>query len=105
MKTEFALGKGRTEQSVAHSEMLDPQDVAAAILLACTQSAKSRIIEIRMRTMAPSPDVEIVRCFPAPNRLPAFALKRPPRGRAAAFFTPPARNRLPHRRSLKRVVR
>ena len=52
VKTEFALGKGRTEQSVAHSEMLDPEDVAAAILLACTQSAKSRIIEIRMRTMA-----------------------------------------------------
>jgi 3-oxoacyl-[acyl-carrier protein] reductase len=52
VKTEFALGKGRTEQSVAQSEMLDPEDVAAAVLLACTQSAKSRIIEIRMRTMA-----------------------------------------------------
>jgi NADP-dependent 3-hydroxy acid dehydrogenase YdfG len=52
VKTEFALGKGRTEQSVAQSEMLDPEDVAAAVLLACTQSAKSRIIEIQMRTMA-----------------------------------------------------
>ncbi len=51
VKTEFALGKGRTEESVAASGMLDPQDVAAAVLLACTQSAGSRIIEIQMRTM------------------------------------------------------
>ena len=51
VKTEFALGKGRTEQSVAASNMLDPQDIAAAVLLACTQSPQSRIIEIQMRTM------------------------------------------------------
>jgi len=54
VKTEFALGKGRTEQSVVESNMLDPEDVASAVLLACTQSAKSRIIEIQMRTMAES---------------------------------------------------
>jgi NADP-dependent 3-hydroxy acid dehydrogenase YdfG len=54
VKTEFALGKGRTNESVAQSEMLDPEDVAAAVLLACTQSAKSRIIQIQMRTMAES---------------------------------------------------
>lgn len=52
VKTEFALGKGRTEQSVAESGMLTPEDVADAVLLACTQSAGSRIIEIQMRTMA-----------------------------------------------------
>lgn len=51
VKTEFALGKGRTEKSVAESGMLDPQDVAGAVLLACTQSAGSRIIEVQMRTM------------------------------------------------------
>jgi NADP-dependent 3-hydroxy acid dehydrogenase YdfG len=51
VKTEFALGKGRTEESVAQSGMLDPEDVAAAVLLACTQSAHSRIIEIQMRPM------------------------------------------------------
>ncbi|MBN1811717.1 MAG: SDR family oxidoreductase [Anaerolineae bacterium] len=51
VKTEFALGKGRTEQSVAESGMLDPEDVAGAVLLACTQSPRSRIIEIQMRTM------------------------------------------------------
>jgi len=52
VKTEFALGKGRTEESVAESEMLDPEDVAGAILMACTQSPRSRIIQVQMRTMA-----------------------------------------------------
>jgi NADP-dependent 3-hydroxy acid dehydrogenase YdfG len=51
VKTEFALGKGRTEQSVKMSGMLEPEDVAGAVVLACTQSAGSRIIEIQMRTM------------------------------------------------------
>lgn len=51
VKTEFALGLGRTEQSVAQSGMLEPEDVAGAVLLACTQSPGSRIIEIQMRTM------------------------------------------------------
>ena len=51
VKTEFALGKGRTEQSVAQSGMLEPEDVAGAVLLACTQSSNARIIEVQMRTM------------------------------------------------------
>lgn len=51
VKTEFALGKGRTPESVAGSGMLEPEDVAGAVLLACTQSSGSRIIEIQMRTM------------------------------------------------------
>lgn len=51
VKTEFALGKGRTQEHVAASGMLDPEDVAATVLLACTQSSRSRIIEIQMRTM------------------------------------------------------
>jgi NADP-dependent 3-hydroxy acid dehydrogenase YdfG len=51
VKTEFALGKGRTEESVTKSGMLDPEDVASAVLLACTQSSNSRIIEVQMRTM------------------------------------------------------
>ena len=54
VKTEFALGKGRTEEKVAQSEMLDPEDVAGVVLMACTQSARSRIIEVQMRTMAES---------------------------------------------------
>jgi NADP-dependent 3-hydroxy acid dehydrogenase YdfG len=52
VKTEFALGRGRTEEGVSKSEMLDPEDVAGAVLLACKQSPGSRIIEIQMRTMA-----------------------------------------------------
>lgn len=52
VKTEFALGKGRTEQGVAKSGMLEPEDVASAVMLACTQSPNARIIEIQMRTMA-----------------------------------------------------
>jgi NADP-dependent 3-hydroxy acid dehydrogenase YdfG len=52
VKTEFALGKGRTEQGVEQSKMLEPEDVAAAVLLACTQPKHSRIIEVQMRTMA-----------------------------------------------------
>jgi NAD(P)-dependent dehydrogenase (short-subunit alcohol dehydrogenase family) len=51
VKTEFALGKGRTEQSVAASGMLEPEDVAGVVLMACTQSPRSRIIEVQMRTM------------------------------------------------------
>lgn len=52
VKTEFALGTGRTEEGVAKSGMLEASDVAGAVLLACTQSPGSRIIEIQMRTMA-----------------------------------------------------
>jgi NADP-dependent 3-hydroxy acid dehydrogenase YdfG len=52
VKTEFALGKGRTESSVKASNMLDAEDVAGVVLMACTQSPKSRIIEVQMRTMA-----------------------------------------------------
>ena len=51
VKTEFALGKGRTEQGVAQSGMLEPEDVASAVLLACIQSPRSRIIEVQLRTM------------------------------------------------------
>lgn len=50
-KTEFAIGTGRTQEGVDASGMLEPEDVAGAVLLACTQSANSRIIEIQMRTM------------------------------------------------------
>lgn len=52
VKTEFALGRGRTQEEVSNSDMLEPEDVAGAVLLACKQSPGSRIIEIQMRTMA-----------------------------------------------------
>jgi 3-oxoacyl-[acyl-carrier protein] reductase len=51
-KTEFALGKGRTEASVQASAMLEADDVAQAVLFACAQPAGARIIQIQMRCMA-----------------------------------------------------
>jgi NADP-dependent 3-hydroxy acid dehydrogenase YdfG len=52
VKTEFAIGKGRTETGVKDSGMLEAEDVAQAVLFACTQSQSARIIQIQMRTMA-----------------------------------------------------
>jgi 3-oxoacyl-[acyl-carrier protein] reductase len=52
VKTEFAIGTGRTIESVASSGMLEPESVAEAVLLACTQAPGSRIIEIQMRPMS-----------------------------------------------------
>lgn len=51
VKTEFAIGTGRTEEGVAASGMLEAQDVAQAALLMATQPARGRIVEIRMRPM------------------------------------------------------
>jgi short-subunit dehydrogenase len=51
VKTEFAIGTGRTEEGVAASGMLEPEDVVDAALLMATQRAGSRIIEIRLRPM------------------------------------------------------
>jgi NADP-dependent 3-hydroxy acid dehydrogenase YdfG len=51
VKTEFAIGTGRTEEGVAASGMLDPEDVADAVLLMATQRSGSRVMEIRMRPM------------------------------------------------------
>lgn len=51
VKTEFALGTGRTPAGVAASGMLDPEDVADAVLLMATQRAGARVVEIRMRPM------------------------------------------------------
>jgi 3-oxoacyl-[acyl-carrier protein] reductase len=51
VKTEFAIGTGRTEEGVATSDMLEAEDVAAAALLMATQPPHARITEIRMRPM------------------------------------------------------
>lgn len=51
VKTEFAIGTGRTEEGVAASGMLEAEDVADAALLMATQRAGSRVMEIRMRPM------------------------------------------------------
>jgi NADP-dependent 3-hydroxy acid dehydrogenase YdfG len=52
VKTEFALGTGRTDKIIEDSNWLEAEDVAQAILFACTQPKLSRIIQIQMRTMA-----------------------------------------------------
>jgi NADP-dependent 3-hydroxy acid dehydrogenase YdfG len=52
VKTEFAVGKGRTEEGVEQSDMLEAEDVARAVVFACTQPPGSRIIQVQMRTMA-----------------------------------------------------
>jgi NADP-dependent 3-hydroxy acid dehydrogenase YdfG len=52
VKTEFAIGTGRTIDGIASSGMLEPEFVAEAVLLACTQAPGSRIIEIQMRPMS-----------------------------------------------------
>ena len=51
VKTEFAIGTGRTEEGVAASDMLEAEDVAEATLLMATQPLRGRITEIRMRPM------------------------------------------------------
>ncbi len=54
VKTEFAIGKGRTEQEVAASDMLEARDVASTILFVCSQPASARVIQVRIQPMCES---------------------------------------------------
>lgn len=51
IKTEFALGMGRTEESVKQSQMMDAADVADAVIYACTTPANFRVLEMTVRHM------------------------------------------------------
>lgn len=51
VKSEFALGRGRTEESITQSRMMDPADVAEAILFAATQPPNTRIPTLTVRHM------------------------------------------------------
>ncbi len=51
VKTEFAVGHGRTAESVAASRMMNPDDVADAIVFACMQPANTRIVQMTLRHM------------------------------------------------------
>ena len=51
VKSEFALGRGRTAESIAQSHMMDPADVAEAILFAATQPPNTRIPTLTVRHM------------------------------------------------------
>jgi NADP-dependent 3-hydroxy acid dehydrogenase YdfG len=51
VKTEFAVGKGRTEESVKNSYMMESHEVADAIVFACMQPANARILQMTVRHM------------------------------------------------------
>lgn len=50
-KSEFALGYGRSEDSVRNSKMMEPSEVADAIVYACLQPANVRIPQLTIRHM------------------------------------------------------
>jgi NADP-dependent 3-hydroxy acid dehydrogenase YdfG len=51
VKSEFALGHGRTEESIKTSYMMEPYEVAEAIVFACMQPANARILQMTIRHM------------------------------------------------------
>jgi 3-oxoacyl-[acyl-carrier protein] reductase len=51
VKTEFAVGKGRTEEGVKTSYMMEPHEVADAIVFACMQPRNARILQMTVRHM------------------------------------------------------
>src|SRR5580698_2278029 len=51
VKTEFAVGKGRTEEGVKNSYMMEPHEVADAIVFACMQPPNARILQMTVRHM------------------------------------------------------
>ena len=51
IKTEFAIGYGRTEESIRDSKMMDPAEVAEAIVFACLQPPNIRIPQMTVRHM------------------------------------------------------
>jgi len=51
VKSEFALGHGRTEDSIRNSRMMDPAEVAEAIAFACLQPPNVRIPQMTVRHM------------------------------------------------------
>ena len=51
VKTEFAVGHGRTEDYVRNSHMMEPREVAEAIVFACLQPPNVRIPQMTVRHM------------------------------------------------------
>jgi 3-oxoacyl-[acyl-carrier protein] reductase len=51
VKSEFGLGRGRTEEFIRNSRMMEPKEVAEAIVFACTQPANVRIPQMLVRHM------------------------------------------------------
>ena len=51
VKSEFGLGRGRTEDFIRNSRMMEVEEVADAIVFACTQPANVRIPQLLVRHM------------------------------------------------------
>jgi 3-oxoacyl-[acyl-carrier protein] reductase len=51
VKTEFAVGHGRTEEGVKDSHMMEPSEVADTIVFACSQPPNARILQMTVRHM------------------------------------------------------
>ena len=51
VKSEFGLGRGRTEEFIRNSHMMEPEEVAEAIVFACMQPANVRIPQMLVRHM------------------------------------------------------
>jgi short-subunit dehydrogenase len=51
MKTEFAVGHGRTEESVAQSRMMEPSEVAETVVFACSLPSNVRVPSMIVRHM------------------------------------------------------
>jgi len=51
VKSEFAVGKGRTEEGVKNSYMMEPSEVADTIVFACSQPHNARILQMTVRHM------------------------------------------------------
>ena len=51
VKSEFALGHGRTEEFIRNSHMMEPAEVAEAIVYACVLPANVRIPQMTVRHM------------------------------------------------------
>jgi len=51
VKTEFAVGRGRTAEGVANSPMMNASDVADTIVFACLQPPGARVVQLTVRHM------------------------------------------------------
>ena len=51
VKSEFAVGRGRTEEGIQQSRMMDAREVADTIVFACMQPPNVRILQMTVRHM------------------------------------------------------
>jgi len=51
VKSDFAVGRGRTEEGIQQSQMMDPREVADTIVFACMQPPNVRILQMTVRHM------------------------------------------------------